>query len=206
MKNPYDVLGMSADSQPEDLQARYEELKRRYSEERFSEGEAGAEAARNLSELETAWQLIQQDLRRAETTSKYGGEYGLVENKISGGDLDGAQSALDEIATHDGKWHYYQSIIFYKRDWLSESRAQLVIAIKMDPNNAKYQEALRKMDGIIGNAKADPNNMNNGQGAAQDPYYYNSPEQQAAQSANACANCVLCYCCTETCCASMRWC
>lgn len=210
MRDPYDVLGLPIGSSPEELKSRYEELKRKYSEERFAEGEAGNEAARNLNELESAWQLIKQDIRRAETASAFGGEYGRVENAINGRDYDGAQRALDEIANHDAKWHYYQSIIFYKRDWLSESRAQLVIAIQMDPDNMKYHEALRKMDAVMGNGNANPNNMGNQQGnyqQGQQQYYgETTPEQQAAQDANACANCILCYCLTESCCNCMRFC
>lgn len=210
MRDPYDVLGLPSGSRPEELRARYEELKKRYSEERFAEGEAGNQAARNLNELESSWKLIEKDIRREETKSQYGGEYGKVESAINFGDLDGAQRALDEITEHDAKWHYYQSIIFYKRDWLSESRAQLVIAIQMDSGNMKYHDALRKMDAVMGNGNVNPQNMGNQQGPFMQndgQYYYEStPEQQAARDANACANCILCYCMTESCCNCMRFC
>lgn len=209
MRNPYDVLGLPAGSRPEELKARYEELKKQYSEERFAEGEAGNEAARKLNELESSWKQIEQDIRREQTKAEFGGEYGKVESAINAQNYDGAQRALDEIVEHDAKWHYYQSIIFYKRDWLSESRAQLVIAIQMDPQNMKYHDALRKMDAIMGNGNVNPQNMGtNQQGpyAQYDGQYYydTTPEQQAARDANTCANCVLCYCLTESCCHCMR--
>lgn len=81
-----------------------------------------------------------------------GGGYPAVENYIRSGDYDAAQRELDDIQDRDGKWHYYQSIIFYKREWLSESRAQLVLAVQMEPENAKYRESLRKLDLVMGNA------------------------------------------------------
>ncbi len=209
MKDPYKILGMTPDDSPDDLRERYEELKMEYSEERFAEGDRGARAARNLSDLEAAWRLIQQDIRRAETASEFGGEYGAVEHAIELNNLDNAQSALDEIGSHDAKWHYYQSIIFYKRDWLSESRAQLIIAVQMDPDNAKYRESLRKMNAIIGSTV--PPNGQNANGQAQDvppppPYTDPTPEQRATDGMNACAQCLTCYCCSEACCSSMRWC
>ncbi|MFR6640254.1 MAG: hypothetical protein ACLUSP_01965 [Christensenellales bacterium] len=40
---------------------------------------------------------------------------------------------LDSINDRDGQWHYYQSIVYYKREWLTESKRQLEEAIACDP-------------------------------------------------------------------------
>ena len=211
MRDPYDVLGMSRDSSPDALRARYEELKARYSEQRFEDGERGNEGARLLSELESCWAEIQQDLKGGSKT--IAGDYANVESYIRSGDYDSAQSELDAIPTRDGKWHYYQSIVFYKREWLSESRAQLVLAVQMEPDNEKYKESLRKLDLVMGNASADPNGMGrtqygpydssvHGQTTYQETYTDNSGQQ----ASNFCANCICAYCMTELCCAMMRGC
>ena len=211
MRDPYDVLGMSRDSSPDALRARYEELKARYSEQRFEDGEPGNEGARLLSELESCWAEIQQDLKGGSKT--IAGDYANVESYIRSGDYDSAQSELDAIPTRDGKWHYYQSIVFYKREWLSESRAQLVLAVQMEPDNEKYKESLRKLDLVMGNAHADPNSMGRGQQGPYDQGYdqsyrqqYTEDNSQAQQAGNVCANCVCAYCMTELCCAMMRGC
>lgn len=211
MRDPYEVLGMSKDSDPDALKARYEQLKAEYGEQRFEDGERGNEGARLLSELESAWTIVRQDIENRGRKAA-GGGYPAVENYIRSGDYDAAQTELDSVAERDGKWHYYQSIIFYKREWLSESRAQLVLAVQMEPNNEKYKESLRKLDLVMGNAGVNPNDIGRTQrgpydGAEYDRSYQQYQEQQQANAAgNFCANCICAYCMTELCCTLMRGC
>lgn len=210
MRDPYEVLGMNPNSDPAALRARYDELKARYGEQRFEDGERGNEGARLLSELETNWAVIEQDIRNKQNRETYGGDYGLVENLIKSGSFDEAQAMLDSIANRDGKWHYYQSIVFYKREWLSESRAQLTLAIQMEPNNQKYRDSLKKLDMVMGNAGASAQDIG---GAQQGPYqnmnqqqYQNQNQPGTNDAANTCANCVMCYCMSEMCCSMARCC
>lgn len=209
MKDPYEVLGMSADSAPDALRARYEELKARYGEQRFEDGEVGNEGARLLSELETNWAQIEQDIKNKENRKAYGGDYGLIEKLIKGGSYDEAQSVLDSVTNRDGKWHYYQSIIFYKRDWLSESRAQLTLAIQLEPDNQKYRDSLKKLDMVMGNPGARAQDIG---GEQQGPYQnmnqqqYQNPNQGTNDAVNTCANCAMCYCMSEMCCSMSRCC
>ena len=208
MKDPYEVLGMSADSDPDALRARYEQLKAKYGEQRFEDGEIGNEGARLLSELETNWTLIEQEIKNKENRKAFGGDYGLIENLIKSGSYDEAQSVLDSVTNRDGKWHYYQSIIFYKREWLSESRAQLTLAIQLEPNNQKYRDSLKKLDMVMGNADARAQDIG---GAQQGPYQNVNQQQYQNQNAtndavNTCANCAMCYCMSEMCCSMSRCC
>lgn len=210
MRDPYEVLGMSKNSDPEALKARYEELKKKYGEQRFEDGESGNEGARLLSELESAWSVISRDIQGGAK-----GDYSRVENFIRSGSYDSAQSELDAISEHDGKWHYYQSIIFYKREWLSESRAQLVLAVQMEPNNEKYKESLRKLDLVMGNAGVKAEDMgrtqygpytNGSQYTIDDQYTTTTQTTTGTGAGNACANCMCAYCMTELCCSLMRGC
>ena len=61
------------------------------------------------------------------------------------GDLNGAQSKLDEITSREAEWHYLQSIIFYKKNWVNESKKQLEIALQLDPHNSKYSQSYTKL-------------------------------------------------------------
>lgn len=205
MKDPYSILGLTPEADEEELKARYEELKAQYGEQRFKSGAEGNEGARKLSELESAWVLISADLEKKKDKREFGdGDYGAIDNLIKQGSYDDAQARLDAISDRTAQWHYLQSIIYYKREWLSDSRKQLAIAVSMEPNNSTYKTALDKLDLVMGNPNADARTM----GA--DP---NMPPPQPQQQqdgqmcgGNALSNCCLAYCITDCCCSMTRCC
>ena len=142
MKDPYVVLGLDKNSSPELLKARYKELRDLYGEQRFKSGEEGNEGARKLQELEEAWVLVSANLERADSASSFGGDYGQIDSLIRDGKYNEAQDMLDSISERKGEWHYMQAIVFYKREWLTEAKTQLEMALQDDPNNAKYRSSL----------------------------------------------------------------
>jgi|GEM_PF-4706495 len=74
-----------------------------------------------------------------------------IEALIKDGEFAKAQSELDNITLRNGAWHYYQSIIYYKRNWLFESQNHLNIAISLDPENFKYQESMTRLSSLLSN-------------------------------------------------------
>lgn len=192
LRDSYEVLGLSRNSSEQELRTRYEELRARYGEERFLFGDAGNEGARKLMELEDAWILISSDLEKARVSSQFGGDYGQIDNLIKSGRYDEAQRLMDEIKVRTAEWHYYQSIIYYKREWLRESRAQLAMAVSMDPGNAKYSEALNRLDSVMANPKADQTGFN---GAGRGTAY-----RQDQSAADSLCRCCQIYCCMECLC------
>lgn len=201
MRDPYNVLGLSAESTEEELKARYEELKAEYGEQRFKSGAEGNEGARKLSELESAWAMISADFEKKQAKETFGdADYGAIDDLIKKGEYDEAQGKLDEITDRNAEWHYLQSIIYYKREWLSDSRKQLAIAVSMEPRNEKYKTALEKMDMVIGNPQADPRMI--GVDPTQQPM---QPEGQMC-GGNTLSNCCMAYICTDCCCSMTRCC
>ena len=146
MKDLYEIFELTSGCTDEELAAKYSELKAKYSEERFSEGEKGNEAARKLTELETAYQEI-LSLRQEQSFSAQSdsGLYKEVEEAIKSGNLSAAQDKLDSFNERGAEWHYLQSVLFYKKNWLNESKKQLEIAMQMDPNNEKYKTSYDKL-------------------------------------------------------------
>ncbi len=204
MKDPYGVLGLEADASEEQLRAKYEELKTQYSEQRFRSGAEGNEGARKLSELESAWAMISADLDKKKAQETFGdGDYGYIDDLIKKGNYDEAQGKLDEISNRTAQWHYLQSIIFYKREWLSDSRKQLALAVEMEPHNDKYKSALEKLDLVMGNPQADPRTI--GVDPMQPPPVQQQPEGQVC-GGNMLSNCCLAYCLTDCCCSMTRCC
>ena len=154
-RKDYDILGIPESATDEEVTARYEELKKKYSEDRFLEGEAGNEAARMLNRIEVAYNEIMTERGERHTADDMGGSYAKVDAYIREGKINEAQAVLDEFNERPAEWHYLQSAVFYKKNWVNESKKQLEIAIQMDPDNAKYRTAYTKLkDKIAGDARA----------------------------------------------------
>ena len=144
MQEYYEVLGLSKDATDEEIENAYKTLKSKYSKDRFLEGEEGNIAARNLTRLETAYEEIKSS-RVFEKTCEDRADYAEITRLIREGKLDVAQGRLDAFSERDGEWHYLQSVIFYKKNWINESKKQLEIALSLEPNNAKYKDSYEKL-------------------------------------------------------------
>lgn len=160
MQEYYKILGVNENASNEEIDAAYAQLKRKYSRERFYEGEAGNEAARNLTKLETAYSEIMRDRNRQKASTE-DGDLSKVESLIREGKYSEAQAIMDDFDKRTAEWHYLQSVLFYKKSWLNESKKQLEIACEMEPENEKYRQALNTLtakmdfDGKKSNAQND---------------------------------------------------
>ena len=144
MKDNYKILGVSENATDEEIDAAYVQLKRKYQAERFYEGKVGNDAAKNLTKLENAYAAIVAS--RKENSEKTGApNFSAVEQLIKDGKLNEAQSILDDFSDRNGEWHYLQAVLFYKKNWINESKKQLEIALDIDPSNVKYRTAYEKM-------------------------------------------------------------
>lgn len=209
MKDPYKVLGLDKSATPEEIKSKYDELHAKYGEQRFMSGEEGNEGARLLQELEEAWVLISADLsRESEKKHTTGDVYSDVDNLIRQGKYDEAQSMLDSVQDRSAEWHYMQAIIFYKREWLSDSKTQLEMAIREDPSNSKYRSSLDKLNMTIGGKNAQQAAQpNQGYGGANNPPPYNDYGGQPQQDMGNClSSCCCAYCLTDCLCNMMRCC
>ena len=216
MKDPYGVLGLARTASPEQLKAKYEELHAIYGEQRFKAGEEGNEGARKLQELEEAWVLISANIEHDQATSEFSGDYGKVDELIRNGKYNEAQDILDSVQDRGGEWHYMQAIVFYKREWLTEAKTQLEMALRDDPNNPKYRSSLDKLNMTINGVNSN-NTIDNGSAPNGNPYnnnrggYNNVPppytEQPQGQDLSNClSTCCCAYCLTDCLCSAMRCC
>ena len=144
MQEFYEILGVSENATDEEIEHAYKTLKTKYSKDRFLEGEAGNLAARNLTRLETAYEEIKNSRVFGKNTESRG-DYAEISRLIKDGKLDVAQTRLDGFSERDAEWHYLQSVIFYKKNWINESKKQLEIALSIDPDNAKYKDSYEKL-------------------------------------------------------------
>lgn len=196
MEEYYKILGVHPSASDEEIESAYQSLRAEYSRDRFLEGDAGNIAAKKLSKLEEAYNEIFESRKAyAEKESAFKkDEQALISasNAIKQGDLLKAQQQLDSISNKNAEWHYLQSVIFYKRNWINESRNQLEIALSKDPNNTKYRTALNKL-----NEKANFN-ANNYQGGYQGGYNnYQQNNYNRQMGGDGCMDCCTAYCCTQ---------
>lgn len=186
MKQYYDILGLDETATDEEIEARYKELRAKYREDSFKEGEEGNEAAQMLHKLNVAYSEITSF--RKEKGQNTSGNTALadVEACIRSGDIAGAQAKLDAFDERSAEWHYLQSVVFYRKSWMNESKKQLEIAMQMDPDEPKYRSSYEKLN----------NKMNYDQQAGGQNNRYNpAPETQAGDDqmgGNWCSECFSC--------------
>lgn len=191
-KHNLEILGLEEGATEEQIEQAYKSLRERYLEERFLEGEAGNNAARMLNKIETA-----RDELLAELAEKSGGNgesegdaCAQVEALIKSGDLQEAQRALDRFNERGAEWHYLQSVVFFRKNWVNESKKQLEIAIRLDENNEKYKEAYKKLNDKIeydSSRRKEDKSQNVYEGQTMNSYY-----DDDQMGANFCASCAEC--------------
>ncbi len=192
MKEYYEFLGLAENATDEEIAARYQELKAKYSEDRWLDGEAGNEGARNLTKLETAYREIKA--AREETSKNTAGDdaYETISQLLRDNNIGAAQARLDEFNERSAEWHYLQAVVYYKKNWISDSKKQLEIAIEMDPSNDKYRVAYGKM-----NARTQQQQQQTQNPYARQNQPYEEPQQMGGNACGECISCCYTYLCVD---------
>ena len=197
MQEKYKILGVNENATIEEINESYQKLNERYQRERFYEGEIGNEAAKNLTKLETAYKEVMTEREHVKYNDGIAEEnFDEVKKAIELGDINLAQSKLDNITNRTAEWHYLQAVIFYKKNWNNECKKQLEIAIKMDPANKKYADAYTKLNNRTSTADTTFKSGN----ANEDYQTANSSQQMGGDGCASCLNCLSVYCCVRSCC------
>lgn len=196
MQEYYKILGVSEFATDTEIEERYNKLKEKYSRERFYEGEIGNDAARNLTKLETAYAEIKRDRGNKMNDNGTTANYSDVEQLIKDGKINEAQTRLDDISDRDAEWHYLQSVIFYKKNWINESKKQLEIALNMEPHNQKYSDAYSKLKQKMAYNEGQFRSGNAQNGA----YAGGSDRQMGGDGASDCLSFCATWCCMNMLC------
>ncbi len=144
--DPYVILGVEKGCTQNEIEEAYKAKRAALQEHMFEEGEAGAEAARQIGILDEAYNSVMEEYHESATVSGEGeSSLAAVKEAIANQDYEGAQRELDKMSYRGAEWHYCQSFIFYKKNWLNDSKKQLEIAMQMDPENARYSAAMERL-------------------------------------------------------------
>ena len=180
----YEILQVEETATDEEVTASYERLKAQYNEDKWKDGEEGNHAARMLGKLEAAYSEIMNERKETRQNTSGASAYEEVSDCIRRGDIARAQQLLDNFNERSAEWHYLQSVVFFKKNWMNESKKQLEIAMQMDGGNPKYRDAYEKLK-----ARADYKQQTGGSPDA--PHAQTDDEQMGG---NWCVNCAnMCY-------------
>lgn len=141
----YEILQVSETATDEEIKEAYRTLKKKYNEDRWLDGEAGNNAARMLEKIDAAYEEIMRERREKSRNAEGKNAFDEVAELIRTGKIAEAQEKLDSFNERTAEWHYLQSVVFYKKNWVNESKKQLEIAIQLDGGNAKYRDAYEKL-------------------------------------------------------------
>lgn len=187
-KQNLELLGLSEGATKEEINTAYETLRAKYLEERFMDGEVGNNAAKMLTKIEVAYNELLSEFAETRATEDGDSAFARVEELIKAGDIQEAQRTLDAFNERGAQWHYLQSVVFYRKNWMNESKKQLEIAIQLDSENEKYKEAYRKLNDKL-NYDAQ-NGAGNNQGVYQGQTVNSADDEQ--MGGNWCSSCIQC--------------
>lgn len=170
MRDPYEVLGVSASASDDEVKKAYRELARKYHPDNYQNNPLADLAEEKMKEINEAYEAITKSRSggysygggyssssSSYTQSGYGGSayqqrstgsdnaYAQARQYISMGNLDGAEQVLQGAPARNGEWYFLMGSIAYRRGWLDEARQNYQIAVQMEPNNVEYRQALGMM-------------------------------------------------------------
>ena len=195
MKEYYELLGLNENATDEEITNRYNELKEKYREERWQDGEVGNEAARMLTKLDVAYREIMSGRKEQEKNTAGENSFEEITALLKADKIAEAQARLDDFNERSAEWHYLQAVVYYKKNWTNDSKKQLEIAMQMDPSNQKYRAAYGKM-----NAKNEYQQQQAHQQQQQNPYANGGAPYDNQMGGGTCSNCISCcytYLCVD---------
>lgn len=199
MKEYYELLGLTESATDDEILAKYEELRAKYKEDRWLDGEAGNEAAKLLTKLEVAYTEIMASRREQSKNTEGQDAFEEIAELIKNDKLTEAQARLDNFNERNAEWHYYQAGVYYRKQWMNDSKKQLEIAMEMDPDNQKYRAEYGKLNHR--EEKKQQQSSGQQQQQSQNPYS-NRPldDEDMQMGGSVCSNCVSCcytYLCVD---------
>lgn len=202
--NPFVILGVDKNATQSEILEAYKQKRAYYQAHVFDEGESGAQAASMLNQLDDAYQqAMEMAVESATVTGEGESAYEQVKQAIRSKDIETAQKLLDDMSYRGAEWHYYQSVVFYEKNWLNDTKKQLEIALQMNPQNEKYQHALdnlkKKIDGSRPYDKEGAQGVYNADSTQTDRTY---TQRDGAVADGICSACQALWC-ADCCCECM---
>ena len=175
MNDPYQILGVPETASDEEIKKAYRDLARKYHPDNYHDNPLADLAQEKMKEINAAYEQITKERssgrRAGGGSSSYGGgaSYGgyggyqgyggsrsysgqssvlqQVRIAIQTGNISRAEALLDNYSDHNAEWNFLKGAVCYRRGWLDEALRYYRAAVKLDPGNAEYRQALEYMEG-----------------------------------------------------------
>lgn len=189
MKDPYEILGVGKNATDEEIKNAYRTLARKYHPDNYADNPLSDLAGEKMKEINEAYDAIiasrKSGSKKNNNYTNANSKYPDIRNLITGGRLDEAQLLLDGVplGERDAEWYFLSGSVLYKRGWFNDAFSSFATAVRMDPDNMEYRQAL--------------NNMQRRGGGFNSPYR-TSPNMGGSGSACDCCSSLICAdCCCE---------
>lgn len=192
LRNPYEVLEIKEGASEEEIKKAYRELVKKYHPDQYRDNPLSSLAEEKLREVNEAYDYLMKNSSARGSQNSYGSSsswnnnsnsdfFNQVRNHISTGNIAMAENMLNNATSRPAEWYYLKGLIFMRKGWYDEAFANIQTAVRMDPGNFEYRNALNRMNASNSAYRSNAYGM----GYSQDPDL-----------------CTLCQClwCTDCCC------
>lgn len=154
--DPYKVLGIENTASDEEVKAAYRELVRKYHPDNYHDNPLADLAEEKMKEINLAYDTILKQRKnggsagenysRRSYSSSGTGSFAEIRRHIETGNLAAAEAMLTGISDRTAEWYFLAGNLYYRKGWYQQAKQMFDTAIRMEPNNPEYNDAIHRMN------------------------------------------------------------
>lgn len=142
MQNPYEVLGVREGASQEEIKAAYKEQVKKYHPDRYQDNPLYELAEEKLQEINEAYEYL---TKNGSSQGSQRTSFQEIRRNIDRGNLAAAEASLNRSTLKNAEWYFLNGMVSLRKGWYEEAMSNLQTAVRMDPNNSEYRNAMNNM-------------------------------------------------------------